>query len=358
MKLIVPATVFVAAVSAVLTLTSPPATPDVQPVVPGTAVVMAASRATDPSYDREVAPGEAIKVTGRLPKTFARATASLLLGQGGSWRRVDADRVAKDGGYVLKTAAAARAGQYTYRVTARAGGRELSKKLTVKVSAPIPTPAPTPVPTPTSTPAVPPPPAPTGGMGDPNDWTYISDRAARWDPCHPITWSVSGAAPYAEHVTDLTNAFALVGSRSGLTFTRVADPNASVFDVTWGTAAEYPYLSGSTLGFGGPTYTSTPSREYRIVSGQVTLDSEEKLAPGYASAQATWGKVMVHEIIHAVGLGHAQGAEQIMFPMINSNYALGAGDLAGLYAVGSAKGCFPTTPAPRVTAQPHHAIAR
>ena len=81
----------------------------------------------------------------------------------------------------------------------------------------------------------------------------------------------------------------------------------------------------------------------QLVRGRMVLDSESPLRPGFhPSGNPTWGQVMLHELMHVVGLGHAGGRDQVMFASANAeNHRLGAGDIGGLRAVGSARGCLP-----------------
>ncbi len=58
-------------------------------------------------------------------------------------------------------------------------------------------------------------------------------------------------------------------------------------------------------------------------------------------AQPYLATVLRHELAHALGLGHATGADQVMYPGAgpNSPTDYQAGDLAGLSRVGASAGC-------------------
>ena len=44
---------------------------------------------------------------------------------------------------------------------------------------------------------------------------------------------------------------------------------------------------------------------------------------------------MMHEVLHAMGLGHAQTSQQVMAPFASdSNFQFGAGDLTGMHKIG------------------------
>lgn len=282
---------------------------------------------------RQVKAGEVVTVNGRVPKRLTRGTATLLRVGGG---RIASSRIDARRRYTLKGAAPLLAGHYSYQVNVRVKGTTKTIKR-FKVTVVDPSTAPTPRPTPMPTPVA------TGPKGDPNDWTYLGGaRVARWDPCTTITWSVTGTSPYATSQADLETAFARISAATGLTFAQVADPGASTFDITWTNATAEPRLAGSMVGFGGFTSYPQPVGPSEVVSGYVLLDNEHTVPAGFAALGASWGKVMLHEMSHAVGLGHAAGIEQIMYPsVVPSPAEFGAGDLAGLSAVGAAQGCFP-----------------
>ena len=97
----------------------------------------------------------------------------------------------------------------------------------------------------------------------------------------------------------------------------------------------------TVIGFGGNRSTARPDGVSEIVSGYVLLDQDHALPAGFGIG-SSWGKTMLHEMTHAVGLGHAAGAEQLMYPQVAQTPAgFGAGDLSGLKAVGAGQGCFP-----------------
>ncbi len=78
-----------------------------------------------------------------------------------------------------------------------------------------------------------------------------------------------------------------------------------------------------------------------LVTGQVALDATDRRAPGFGPG-TTDGEVLLHELAHAVALGHVLDPTQVMYPQTtNSESQYGAGDLAGLAALGAAAGCRP-----------------
>jgi hypothetical protein len=75
------------------------------------------------------------------------------------------------------------------------------------------------------------------------------------------------------------------------------------------------------------------------------LDAGNRLAAGFGPG-TTDGEVLLHELAHAVGLGHVLDPTQVMYPhTTHSESQFGAGDRAGLAALGAAAGCHPAPPA-------------
>ena len=190
---------------------------------------------------------------------------------------------------------------------------------------------------------------------------YVDDqgRPARWDPCRPISYVVQAGWIPETGRQDLAEALARLSAASGLTFVDEGDtdelpsqgrspyqpdrygerwaplligwvPPAST-DLGLGSGAQGLSLSVAVPGRAGP----------HLVSGQVVLDADNPLVGGFGPG-TTDGEVLLHELAHAVGLGHVLDATQVMYPRTtNSESQFGAGDRAGLAAVGAAASCHP-----------------
>ena len=120
--------------------------------------------------------------------------------------------------------------------------------------------------------------------------------------------------------------------------------------ISWASPKAMPALAGAVVGVGGASgyLIGTPGADVavRITRGHLTLDkgAGTRLRSGFAGRG--WGQVMMHEILHALGLGHAQAAPtSCMYGTATSqNYRFGAGDITGMHEdrgrVPDASGCL------------------
>jgi hypothetical protein len=206
-------------------------------------------------------------------------------------------------------------------------------------------------------------PAPASAGWSPS-YVDSSGVPARWDPCSPIHYVVETGWMPAGGRADLAASLHRLSSASGLTFVddgdtdeRPGQDRAAYQPARYGKRWA-PLLIGwlppeaTDLGLGhgvaGVTVAvAIPSSHGgSIVTGQVVLDADHQLPAGFGPG-ATEGEVLLHELAHAVGLGHVLDPTQVMYPQTtNSESQYGAGDRAGLAALGRPAGCHPA-PAPR-----------
>jgi hypothetical protein len=103
-------------------------------------------------------------------------------------------------------------------------------------------------------------------------------------------------------------------------------------------------LAGSVVGVGGGSAHGVYDRDvsWKMTRGYIVLDKAHSLRPGYdKTGSGTWGQVMQHEVLHALGLGHAAGREEMMYTSITStNHLFGAGDITGFDKIGAGNGCL------------------
>ncbi|GAB2758772.1 zinc metalloprotease [Nocardioides pakistanensis] len=298
---------------------------------------------------------------------------------GSRWRVVRARTTTRAGAYrfVLPTG---RVGTFVYRVVSPVTPRQRRAGLTVAVSdrrrlrvvpageplpeAPAdptadPTPEPAPEPTPEPTPDLQRPTTPA--LGNPADFSYMIAKRARWNPCRVINYRVNTTYGPPSALQDTIGAMNRIEQATGLDLEYVGKtdlipqdqqgtyPFGTQIVIAWASRAQSAMITGdSVAGVGGPMgYGGTIDEDGVPVvtwsEGTVVLNSafNDVLDPGFGVG-ATVGKLLMHEVGHVIGLGHAGGEEQVMYPTLlrGTPSAWGAGDLSGLRSQGAEHGCI------------------
>lgn len=111
--------------------------------------------------------------------------------------------------------------------------------------------------------------------------------------------------------------------------------------ISWTTPDETPSFIGDVAGFGGSSPLQAGQQPWVYVSGQVQVDgpAAQQLINEGNSAEVE--SILLHEMGHVVGLGHADGANELMYRSTNGSVTeFGPGDLAGLALLGNGP-CVP-----------------
>ena len=181
-----------------------------------------------------------------------------------------------------------------------------------------------------------------------------SGEPVGWDPCRPIRYVVNraGAPPAADYL--LADAVAEVQRVTGLVMVLEATTDevpgaqrplvqvdrygqrwAPVL-VSWSDPVSAPYLAGPVAGYAGPQAVDGAGQDSRrYVTGEVVLDGPQlaEMAAGSAGL-ARARAVLLHELVHLVGLDHVNDPSQLMHPSTTPLVVdLGDGDRRGLAAV-------------------------
>lgn len=160
----------------------------------------------------------------------------------------------------------------------------------------------------------------------------------RWDPCAAVPWSFNpaGAPPGGEDTVRVAVARVSIATRL-----RFIDVGASTVVPDSAGLASGVLLIGwttpraSSLLAGQPANTTGVSQGISVASaiiGEVIALNADLVAP--MTGASSWYTFALHELGHAVGLMHTTDATQIMNATIPPVVDFGAGDLAGLAAVG------------------------
>jgi hypothetical protein len=172
-----------------------------------------------------------------------------------------------------------------------------------------------------------------------------------------VTYRLNLARAPRGAAADAHRAIALLGQGSGLRFrylgTTTSMPGTNRtwskdtnLVIAWARPTESSWdLRGPTVGRGGVLSSESVRQngvwKYRITRAGVLIDSTAKMRGGFSTGSVR-GRVLMHELAHAAGLGHTSGAYQILRGTLSTARPArwGAGDLTGLSRVGRSQGCL------------------
>lgn len=139
-----------------------------------------------------------------------------------------------------------------------------------------------------------------------------------FEPCSTITWAYDDAkAPKntRRFEADMRKALRVVEQNTGVTFQRTNDPSSADMVITWGSAR-------------GHVAMAYPNGEVQFSrSNGRNRDSNAGMRPNGR------GWLMVHEVLHILGLSHTKTSDSIMATLFSGQDALSAEDKALLKAL-------------------------
>lgn len=177
-------------------------------------------------------------------------------------------------------------------------------------------------------------------------------EVVRWDPCTTIDYRVDPAGGGPGALADVRAAVSRLAAASGLALhyagttsfvpsagrTRLAGTGLVI---AWSGTGAGSLLSGGQAGQGGWYASTSPTGHLRIVSGYAVLRTGAPVRPGFG-AGTTRGRLLMHELGHAVGLDHVADPSLVMDAVVRPTSPVavyGPGDVAGLRRVGAPAGC-------------------
>lgn len=182
--------------------------------------------------------------------------------------------------------------------------------------------------------------------------TY-SGAPVRYNPCQVVHWRFRTAGAPTSGLTVVKQSIAAIAKATGITFvydgTSTATPTKGWLPTTattrpmligWTTPAASDLLRGQLREVLAVTQNAwvPKSGSGRILASVVALDATDRLP---ITGPKSWRTVVLHELGHAMGLGHARSSASLMNAQLSTTLAsLAYNDLVGLAQVGRQAGCL------------------
>ena len=177
-------------------------------------------------------------------------------------------------------------------------------------------------------------------------WGRRGGSLGNFEPCSTVKWSYSDASrpsgtSRSKVLADIKGALSRLSAVTGLTFVQERGDRAAgdqVLSIAWKDMG-----NPGPAGVGGTRGGSQDD----AAAGFVDLNTRDTWAT--RDAEAGFGRLrngpggrgwlLVHELMHALGMSHTEERSQLMYPVNYGQTKLGKGDLAGLRYLYPRDGC-------------------
>ena len=189
-----------------------------------------------------------------------------------------------------------------------------------------------------------------------HQFSYLSGRLIRWNPCAVISYRVNPDHMSRASFKAVKWGFGQLSEATGLQFryagttdfvpfrkNQAADlfPSNADIAIAWSKPTVVPTIKGSLAGYATADWISVGDGDPEYVEGRVVFDLTAHLGSTKAAVRNARKVLALHELGHAVGLGHVKDKRQIMSQDSYPKARYARGDLRGLNRLGAAGGCVP-----------------
>jgi hypothetical protein len=186
--------------------------------------------------------------------------------------------------------------------------------------------------------------SPPEGWKQPKGWAVVNDGAT-YLPCSNVVWHFNReneGLNRSKMVKTTQTALKMISAKTGLTFTQTKNVEEAELTFNW----ERSNKRWAGLG-GGYGWNSNRGEVTFNSTNWWTEDSRSGFAAGQRGGSGGNGWLVIHEVLHALGLGHVDNMRETMNP-VSTVSAFGPGTIRGLNEMYKSQPC-PVSP-PEVVA--------
>lgn len=159
-------------------------------------------------------------------------------------------------------------------------------------------------------------------------WSLLTSQATYY-PCQTVPWFYDRASQPGnggQIYSDVITSLAMLSAETGLTFAETADPSQSALTFRWADVGTAAGTGGVNLRGGFVNFSTTnwwPTDQWPGFG--IVRQPNGVYAAGH-------GWLVIHEVMHAMGIGHVNDRTSVMNP-VGGAIAFNAGDLDALHTM-------------------------